>query len=279
MRACASNPGLRSIFIRSAARAASFALLLAAAHAQAQFAAFVLPARFELTAKPGENLQNILEIGNDEAGPVEFRLRTADWKLREDAGVEFQVDTLAPDSCRPWVKLERYTIKLGGKAKRRFRFEVQVPADAQPGLCRFALLVESAQDAGVISPLESIRVPLQGRIGVIVYVRIGDARPDLVFERIESRNLNGLMTPVAIFTNKGNAHGRPQGLLYGSDSKGTEIDFTVSPLPILPGETRGVPIWPQDSAERRPVSLVPPYKLKGVIEWEGGKREIDTTVR
>jgi hypothetical protein len=252
--------------------------VLATAPVQAQFAAYVLPARFELSAKPGQTLQNILEIGNDEAAPVEFRLRTSDWKLRDDAGVEFQVDTLAPDSCRPWVKIERYTIKLGGKAKRRFRFEVQVPADAPPGLCRFALLVESAQDAGTVSPLESIKVPLQGRIGVIVYVRVGDAKPDLVFERIESRSLNGRMTPVAIFTNKGNAHGRPEGLLFGSDAKGTQIDFTVAPLPILPGETRGVPVWPQEATGDPLAALVPPYKLKGVIEWEGGRREIDTIV-
>jgi len=278
VRDCASSRGLRSTCFPDAARAAACALLLAAAPAQAQFAAYVLPARFELDAKPGQTLQNILEIGNDEAAPAVYRLRTADWKLREDAGVEFQVDTLAPGSCRPWVKLERYTIKLGAKAKRRFRFEVQVPADAPPGLCRFALLVESAQDAAMVSPLESIRVPLQGRIGVIVYVRVGDAKPDLVFERIESRKLNGQVTPVAIFTNKGNAHGRPQGLLYGSDAKGTQIDFTVAPLPILPGETRGVPVWPQDDAGGKPALLVPPYKLKGVIEWEGGKREIDTTV-
>lgn len=270
---------MRSTSFRSLAPAAALALLLAAAPVQAQFAAFVLPARFELNARPGQALQEILEIGNDDAGPVEFRLRTADWKLREDAGVDFQVDTLAPDSCRPWVKLERYTIKLGGKSKRRFRFEVQVPAEALPGLCRFALLVESAQDAAMVSPLGNIQVPLQGRIAVIVYVRVGDAKPDLVFERIESRSLNGRMTPVAVFTNKGNAHGRPEGLLYGSDAKGTQIDFTVAPLPILPGETRGVPVWPQDDAGGKQLPLVTPYTLKGMIEWEGGKRQIDTIVR
>ena len=126
--------------------------LVAAVPASAQFAAFVLPARFELKAKPGEKIAEVLEIGNDESIPQEYRIRTADWSLRPDGAVDFRPDTLAPGSCRPWVAIERQTLKLSAKAKRRYRFEVQVPADAPDGLCRFALLIESAEDAGSVAP-------------------------------------------------------------------------------------------------------------------------------
>lgn len=252
--------------------------LLAPGMGSAQFAGFVLPARFELKSKPGDKLSEVLEIGNDENTPSDFRVRTSDWSLRTDGGVDFITDTLAADSCRPWVAIERNLVKLSAKAKRRFRFEVQVPADAKEGLCRFALLIESADPTAVVAPASGIQLPIQGRIGVIVYVRVGNVVPDLKLERLEVVNVNNRPTPVAWFRNNGRAHGRPEGTLSGSDAKGQQLDFTVSPLPILPGEARPVPIWPQDSADGKPVALTYPLRLKGVVEWEGGKQNIDATL-
>jgi hypothetical protein len=238
----------------------------------------VLPARFELKAKPGEKLSEVLEIGNDEATPAEYRIRTSDWALRSDGGVDFITDTLAPGSCRPWVAIERQLIKLSPKAKRRYRFEIQVPADAKEGLCRFAMLVESADPSAAVTPATGIQLPIQGRIGVIVYVRIGNVVPDLKLERLEVTNVNGRPTPVAWFRNNGKAHGRPEGTLTGSDANGRSFDFTVAPLPILPGELRPIPIWPQDDPDGKTPALAYPVRLKGVVEWEGGKQNVDASL-
>jgi hypothetical protein len=245
----------------------------------AQFAAFVLPARFELKAKPGEKLNEVLEIGNDDPSPAEFRLRTADWALRTDGSVDFKTDTLEHLSCRPWVRLERYTIKLGSKAKRRFRFEVEIPADAPAGLCRFALLIEPANDPLVIAPLGNILLPVQGRIGVIVYVRIGDAMPRITLDRMEVTSVNSRPTLVGVFRNDGNAQGRPDGVLAGTDAKGKAFDFVAGALPILPGETRSVPFWPQDGSDAKAAEVSFPVKVKGTVEWEGGRQVVDTTVK
>jgi hypothetical protein len=253
-------------------------LAFAATHAAAQFAAFVLPARFELKAKPGQKLAEVLEIGNDESGSQDYKVRTADWTLRPDGAVDFQPDTLAAGSCRPWVAIERRTLKLSGKSKRRYRFEVQVPPDAPPMLCRFALLIESADDAGSVAPMGGIQLPIQGRLGVIVYVRVGDVMPELKLERLDVANVNGKPTPVAWFRNSGLAHGRPEGTLTGTDANGRQHDFTVAPLPILPGEARPVPIWPQDEADGKPAVVAFPVRLKGTVEWEGGKQPVDATL-
>lgn len=263
---------------RSLAFAAGLAALLAGVPAAAQFAAFVLPARFELKAKPGDKLAEVMEIGNDETGAQEYRIRTADWSLRPDGAVDFRTDTLAPDSCRPWVAIERHLVKLSGKSKRRYRFEVQVPKDAPETLCRFALLIESADDASTVAPQGSIQLPIQGRIGIIVYVRVGNVVPDLKLEKLDLVNVNGKPTPVAYFRNGGRAHGRPEGTLTGTDAKGKSFDFTVAPLPILPGETRAVPIWPQDEPDGKPAVVAYPVRLKGTVEWEGGKQPVDTSL-
>ncbi len=264
--------------LRNAASLLVAALACAVMPAAAQFAAFVLPARFELKSKPGARIAEVLEIGNDETSPSEYRIRTADWTLRPDGAVDFRTDTLAHDSCRPWVAIERHTLKLAGKSKRRFRFEVQVPPGVPDGLCRFAILIEPAQDPASVSPLGSIQLPIQGRLGVIVYVRVGNVVPDLKLERLEVATVNGKPTPVAWFRNAGRAHGRPEGTLTGTDATGRSFDFIVSPLPILPGETRAVPIWPQDESDGKPPALAFPVRLKGVVEWEGGRQPVDAAL-
>lgn len=244
----------------------------------AQFAAFVAPARFELAARPGQKLQEVLELGNDEAGEIELRLRTADWTLRNDGGVEFQPDYLAPDSCRPWVRIERHVVKVGGRGRRRFRFEVDVPPDAGDRLCRFAVLVEPAVPDTTVSPLGGILLPIQGRIGVIVYVRIGAAKPVLQLERVAMQLIHGRPTAVVVLRNSGNAHGRAEGTLAGTDAAGRPFDFVVAPLPVLPGETRAIPMWPQDAPDPKKTPPTPPIRIKGTIEWDGGRIPIEATL-
>lgn len=252
------------------------AAVLVAPSATAQFAAYVIPARFELTSQPGNIVKEVLEIGNDDIKGADYSVKTADWVLKADAGVDFNTEELAPDSCRPWVRLERLNVRVAGKGKRRYRFEVHVPKDAKPGLCRFAIMLE-ATDASVPAQIGNIQLPILGRIGVIVYLRVGDAKPALNLEGVESRMVNGRATPVALFRNTGNAHARPEGMLTGVDGKGTTLDFAVSPLPVLPGELRAIPLWPQGEAAKTTVIHFP-LKLSGVIEWEGGKAKIESTL-
>ena len=268
---------MKSNWLRRAALA--LAGLLLCTGAGAQFAAFVLPARFELKAKAGEKIADVMEIGNDENAAVDLRFRTADWTLKPDGAVDFRADTLAFDSCREWVRIERYTLKLGPKAKRKYRFEVEVPKDAKDGLCRFAILIEPAADAAVVAPFGNLQLPVQGRIGVIIYVRIGDAKPKLALEGLKVGTVNGRPTPMAVFRNEGNAHGRPDGVLAGTDAAGKVVDLTVSPLPILPGDTRSIPLWPQDDPDGKSPALTYPLKVKGTIEWEGGKQAVETSIK
>lgn len=253
-------------------------VLLAPALAAAQFAAHVTPARFELQAKPGQVLRESLDIGNDDLGAADYGLRTSDWTLNRDGGVDFQPDILAPDTCRPWVRIERFKVRVGGKSRRKFRFEVHVPPDAKVGLCRFAILIEPGSIAAQISPLENIQMPLQGRIGVIVYVRVGDAKPALAMERVGVEPVNGRPTPVAFIRNDGTAQGRAEGVLEGTDAKGRSFELVVSPLPVLPGETRRIPLWPQEPESARKDPLVLPFRLKGTVEWEGGQARVDAQV-
>jgi hypothetical protein len=239
-----------------------------AVHAQ-DFAALVSPPRFELPAKPGKTLRSVIEVTNRSTTPGRYRIHTADWSYAPDFSVTFH-DELQPDSCRPWVAIERPEVEVPGGANLRYRFEVAVPADAPAGECRFAVMIEGAEPS--ITVANGVNVPVTGRIGVIVYVTVGDGAPDLEVLGPKVAMLNGRQLPALRVHNGGNAHGRMTGYLTGTDAKGNSFDFAPTDFPILPREERDVFLTPSTPTDDRP-TLAFPVTVKGTLEWAGHKTE------
>src|ERR1700682_330671 len=237
-------------------------LLSAFVHAQG-FAALVSPPRFELATRPGKTLRSVVEVSNRSAAPGRYLIHTADWTLSPDFTVNFQ-DELQADSCRPWVAIERPEVVVPGGATLRYRFEVAVPADAPAGECRFAVMIEGAEPS--IAKSSGMDLPVTGRIGVIVYVTIGDGEPDLELLGPKITTLNGQQVPTLRVHNGGSAHGRMGGFLTGKDAKGISYDFTPADFPILPHEEREVFLTPSTTKDDHP-TLTFPVTVKGTLEW------------
>jgi len=249
--------------------------------ADISFAGVVSPPRFELQGKPGDVIRNVVLIGNDALKPAHYHIRTADWDLDEQYGVVIHPPELQPDSCRPWTRIERRELKLAPQQNRKFRFEIKIPEDAKTGECRLAILVEQTTESAVtLSVGNDIQIPLTGRLGVIIYVKVGDAQPKLEFQEIGLSDVNGRMLPVAMIRNTGNAHGRPVGIIEGTDNNKQFLEFIVSPLAILPGETRAIPLTPASPEDpQKTAEFTLPLKLKGPIEWEHGKFDLDVILQ
>jgi hypothetical protein len=239
---------------------------------QAQgFAALVSPPRFELATKPGKTLRGVIEISNRSTTPGRYVIHTADWTLSRDFSVSFQ-DDLQPDSCRPWVALERPNVEILGGGTMRYRFDVAVPADAPAGECRFAVMIEGAEPSVALS--QGLSMPVTGRIGVIVYVNVGDGTPDIEILGPKIATLNGQRVPTLRIHNGGTAHGRVSGFLTGTDAKGNSYDFTPADFPILPREEREVFLTPSTPTNDHP-TLTFPVTVKGTLEWGKHKTELD----
>lgn len=87
-------------------------LVLLPAMAWAQgFAAFISPPRFEVRTAAGQPLRQVLEIQHVGRAAGNYRIYTNDWTLDADHQVAF-TNELAPDSCRPWVAIERRELTL-----------------------------------------------------------------------------------------------------------------------------------------------------------------------
>jgi hypothetical protein len=235
------------------------------------FAALVSPPRFELATQPGKILRSVVEVSNRSTAPARYLIHTADWTFSRDFSVNFQ-DDLLPGSCRPWVAIERPEVVVPGGGTLRYRFEVTVPPDARAGECRFAVMIEGAEPS--VARSNGLDMPVTGRIGVIVYLTIGDGAPDLEVFGPKIATLNGRQIPALRVHNSGTAHGRMTGFLTGTDAKGIAYDFIPSDFPILPHEERDVFLTPSTPTDDHP-TLTFPVTVKGTLEWDKKRTELN----
>lgn len=240
----------------------SLAAMPAIALAQG-FVAIASPPRFELNAKPGEAVRSILEISNPAPATASYTVRTADWSFDSKRNLLFH-ETPQAESCRPWVALEQREIKLAASGRMRFRFEVQVPAGTAPRECRFALMIEGSNP--LVQRTGNIAFPVSGRLGVIVYVAVGGAQPQL--EIIDAGLIEGQSgwVPTISVKNTGLAHGRLAGFLDGTDASGKRYDFGPATVPILPGDTRDIALHIERDGDNK-VAVTYPLTIGGKLEW------------
>jgi fimbrial chaperone protein len=240
------------------------------------------PSRFELASKSGVRVGQSLDIYNVGKSASEVSLRTLDWSYSE-AGVVSYFDELQPNSCRSWVTLERKTVVVTAGSKRTFRFQIDIPADAPRGECRFMLAVEGVEPAHK-ALLDSggglnLSLPVTGRIAIAVYVAINGAAPKLSLTQLRVQDVKGSPTAAAIVTNQGDAHGRLDGSLDATDAKGQIYELNVEGTPIMPGQSRVLPFTAKSmgnkSAEKSAEVLTFPLKAKGILDWDNGSFKVD----
>lgn len=252
-------------------RALACLCLFAPAAAAQTFSAQVAPPRFEDQAAQGTTFRNVIEITNVSTKSARFTMKTADWVLGPDGTAVFS-DALAPGSCRPWVGIEAPEIQVDPNGKRRYRFEVAVPADAPDGECRFAIMIEGEP----VRAQGDLGLPVSGRIGIIVYLAIGKGAAVLSVADTAVQAEQGRDLPVIRVHNSGDAHGRIEGFIEGIDALGKRLTFSPSNSPILPGTTRDIPLYPIPEDETAtPLALAFPITMRGRLDWGSQRLDLD----
>jgi P pilus assembly chaperone PapD len=248
--------------------AASMIAMCSMGSVWAQFALAVSPPRFELAAKPGDTIRQVLDLSNSESIAGEYAIKTVDWIFEKDASVTL-VDDLIPNSCRPWVAIERKSVVVGANQNYRYRFEVRIPENAKEGECRFAIAIQGKEQT---VKNKNMPIPISARMAVIVYVSILDAKPKLSLVGHQLKEVGGLLVPVIRLKNEGNAHGRLDGVIAAVDANRIELEVVPSSTPIMPGEIREVALTAtRYGSPDKAVAPKSPFVLNGFFEF--GKNE------
>ncbi len=244
------------------------------------FSGGVTPSRFEIDAKAGDKVARSFAFYNMGKRPQQYHVRTFEWAYSAAGKISFQ-EELVPDSCRPWVRLERHKMNVLPSAQRprKFRFEIHVPEDTESQECRFAIMIESlGEPHNTIVGNGAIALPTTGRLAVIVYLAIGDARPILKLGDVKVADVDGKTLPVIKVTNSGNAHGRLDGVLRGVDADDNKLELTMATSPIMPGQMRILSLMPGESYQKKHDTLLYPLRLNGKI-YSGEKVfSVDSTI-
>lgn len=251
---------------------------LSLANAQSDgFAGGIAPSRFELVAKPGEVVRRALKIYNLGDRPHEFKIETNDWTYSAEGDIAFS-DQLATNSCRPWVKLERHKVKILPSAMRprRYRFEVHVPENAPAQECRFAIMLSSNADPHRTELGQGLSLPATGKIGIVVYVGIGDVKADLAVNKYLTKSHDGTKVPAVQVTNQGQAHGRLDAELRGVDAKGQKMNLHIATSPIMPDQTRVLELTPDQAFRDSRQQIAYPLAINGRIFTETGSIKVET---
>lgn len=265
----------------SFALAALVALSAAPPAWAAPFEIAIMPSRFELSAKSGARLGQSLDIHNVGAAATEVSVRTIDWSYSPEGEISY-LDPLQPGSCRPWVLLERKTVKVPARGKVSFRFQIEPPADAPRGECRFMLAIEGVEPAyraAIGQGGASLSLPVTGRIAVAVYVLLNGAEPKLALSQVGTRDVHGQRTPYITVSNTGDAHGRLDGSLDATDAAGKRFELVPEGTPVLPGQPRQLPLTPKPEGDGKAAAPVYPLKAAGTLDWEKGGFKVNAEFR
>lgn len=253
----------------------------AAAALAAPFELAVAPSRFELAGKPGARIGQSLDIHNLASATTEMAVRTLDWTYSEDGQITYH-DALLPGSCRPWVVLERPSVSVPARSKRSFRFQIDPPADAARGECRFMIAIEGvepAQQTVMRSGATSLSLPVTRRIAIAVYLMLAGAEPRLEIRQISMAGEPAARRPFVTVRNSGDAHGRLEGSLDATDSRGRAFELVPEATPILPGQTRTLALLPKAEDGESAAQPLYPVKAHGTLDWEKGSFKINVQLQ
>jgi hypothetical protein len=100
----------------------------------------------------------------------------------------------------------------------------------------------------------------------------------LLLEDLRLAEVNGQLTPVATVHNGGNAHARTAGYIDARDADGKRLEFAVAALPVLPGQTRRIPLRRTLENGEAEEKLAAPLDVSGTIEWQTGEIPVDMRI-
>lgn len=210
--------------------------------AEAGFSLGISPVRWEAEGKPGKTVRNVVKLRSGPGAMQNVKVTVCDWTLTEDGAPIYDKAGSMANSAVAWIRLEPDQLSVYPRQEKMVRVSVEIPNTVPPGSYRAALLFEppGAEQKGVEG---AASVFIRGRLAFPIYVTVGDARPDGEILESAWHEVPGKGLALALkIRNGGNAHLRAGGFFSTRSRSKSTFEGIVSEVPILPGQTRWVPL-------------------------------------
>lgn len=203
------------------------------------------PPTFELSANPGDNLENSIRVENLTETPMKVLVQKRNFTAMGEEGAVNLTEEEDTFSLASWITVTPAEAEMPAKGTMTFTFRTAVPLNAEPG-GHFGSII--FRIGGQSNPQQSGAVVAQ-ELGALVLVRIaGKTTEKAVLESFVPKKKLWEHGPVEFeirVKNEGNVHIKPAGVITITNLFGRKVaTFNVDPRNVLPGAIRkSTTVW------------------------------------
>lgn len=204
---------------------------------------------FEYKVAPGSHIEDVLVVNNPSDAPVTLNVQVVRGMTAGNGGITFGPDT---SGSAQWVNLRGVTtLEMPAKSSKALPFEVNVPADAQPGeyvagfLAQLAEAPQTTQLAVAEAGKTSFQVKVVSKLGVAVVLQVAEpTNCAAVIPSLEASSSSGRWLLSVGLQNTGNRHFKASGDVVARPVGGgdpiAETKFAVGYF--IPGDSITYPV-------------------------------------
>ncbi len=228
--------------------------------AQAQIK--ISPLVIETEARQGK-AQGVINITNTSNQTFRARVYTLPFTYNQDGFEELKSSS---QDLSPYLTFSPRELVLEPGQTRQIRAISRFLPSSAKGEYRAVIFTEDLQEITTTNSNQTIGVT--PRIGVTVYVRHGDAAPNL---KVESASYNPQTKKISLqLKNSGNATARPQINWNLQNSAGKVTDGKTSTYAVIAESERNIQI---DLSAKEKEIAAGNYKLAGELTWSEGDKD------
>lgn len=223
---------------------AAFGVAVLDARAQGSAGISISPTIFELSADPGDTIQNTLKLSNPTQNTVTIQFVVEDFTTSGEEGrVVIEPAETFTHSLATWVTTDPAFVTLQPREAKKIEFTIVVPENAEPGGHYGSILATITASEGN----EGFSgTAISQKVGSLVLITVsGAVREVLDIEEFVGPSFLEY-GPVAFtirFENKGSVHVRPRGFVTITDWRDKKvIDLELPQKNILPGSARKIDV-------------------------------------
>jgi hypothetical protein len=212
------------------------------------------PAIFEITANPGEVIENIVKVGNPTDNIINLKMTVEDI---EPSGEEGNVIVTPPGteslSIANWIKCDPETFQLNPREEKAVKFTITVPQNGEPG-GHYGTVVAGPN---IVASTDSTGAFIVPRVGTVILISLpGERKEQITVKDFYSQSKDSKKTgadafvrtnffqylPIgfaAKFENEGSVHIKPSASITITNWFGQKVvQFEFPAQNVLPGAAR-----------------------------------------
>ena len=200
----------------------------------------ISPPTFELSANPGDTLENTIRVENLTTETVRiFADRRNFTAMGEEGEVNLTTEDSTTFSLASWISVEPSEVEIPAKTQRIFTFKTKVPLNAEPG-GHFGSIVFRMAPQKTVSQTGAT---LTQELGALILLRVaGKTKEQALIESFSAAKKFWEYGPVVFdyrIKNEGNLHVKPMGTVTINNLFGKKVAvINIEPKNVLPGAIR-----------------------------------------